>query len=178
MATIGEKTLQKATDLLGGLLFDYQGEIDEAYTKMPGKFHVALGLDFEPGQSAEFKISGTIDFIAERIKDKAITMSDERQMPLFNNTPPLIKQVEWKDTGITGVTCIEITERHLEMEQIEKWGYCSSACPFHKGMSNAMKGYKIKGAYGKCISASGACENPVVADHLAKQKSRKPKDLF
>ena len=180
MATIGEQTLKKAVDLLGGLLFDYEKEIDEAYTKAPGKFHIGLGLDIEPGQSAEFKISGTIDFISERIKDKAVTMSDEQQMPLFDQSEEVDAEYipeTWKDAGVKGVTRIEITERHVEMDDIERNGYCSHACPFLKSMSNKFKGKKIKDAHGKCTSVSGPCENPVISDHLRKQKP-KQKDLF
>lgn len=182
MATIGEQTLKKASDLLGGLLFDYQKEIDEAYTKLPGKFHITLGLDIEPGQSAEFKLSGSIDFIAERIKDKAITMSDEDQGSLFDQPVELMVELEpseqWRDTGVKGVTKIEITERHIEMEDIEKNGYCSHRCPFLKSMTTKLKGEKIKGAKGfKCISQIGPCENPVLSQHLMNLK-KKQKDLF
>ena len=83
MATINRKILESAIEMLGGLLIANKHQIDAAYTKTEGKIHIGLGLDIEPGQSAEFKIGGTLDFVADRVKDRSVVMADERQGKLF-----------------------------------------------------------------------------------------------
>lgn len=83
MATVNKKVLETAGKMLEGLLIENQQKIDEAYTKAEGKIHIGLGLDIEPGKTAEFQIGATLDFVTDRVKDKSVIMADERQGRLF-----------------------------------------------------------------------------------------------
>jgi len=87
---IGNKTIEKATELLGGLLNSYQNELDKAYLKSDDTLAVSLTLKISPDQHGN-KLKADIKFVADQVKDSANGHADEDQLSFddvqWNVTP-------------------------------------------------------------------------------------------
>ena len=79
---IGEETIKECVKLIEGLLFSHQLEIDEAYLKAENSLSVKLGLKITPDKG-RLKLDADIDFVMDRLKDKASSFVDEDQISLF-----------------------------------------------------------------------------------------------
>lgn len=85
MNTIGNKTIEGATDLVGGLLRTYRTELDKAYLKAESALSVSIGLTFKPAETLTgIDIEAKIKFVTEQVKDSAGRVVDEAQMELFD----------------------------------------------------------------------------------------------
>ena len=51
MNTIGNKTIEGASELVSGLLHTYRTELDKAYMKAEGTLSVSIGLTFKPAET-------------------------------------------------------------------------------------------------------------------------------
>ena len=96
MATIGVKTLSKATDLIGGLLKSHRREIDDAYLKADDALSISLSLKIAPDDNGGFALDAGMNFVADRVKDTAKGYVSEHQMLLWDATrnPILFRRFE------------------------------------------------------------------------------------
>ena len=119
MATIGEKTLNQAADMVRGLLLDYEHQIDMAYCDCENDLKVGLSVKFSPNGSGTETVA-EINFVKERVKDKQTRTIDENQQELpfdekrdswheilfrnFDDLREILKasdiQRRWKQTGL------------------------------------------------------------------------------
>ena len=84
MATIGNKTIEGASELVSGLLRTYRTELDKAYMKAEGTLSVSIGLTFKPAETLNgIDIEAKIKFVTDQVKDTVGRTVDERQEDLF-----------------------------------------------------------------------------------------------
>jgi len=81
---IGPKTIEKATEMLGGMLRIYQEDIDKAFLRADNALTVALGLKFKSGERrGEVEIETAIKFVTDQVKDSVAILFNENQGELF-----------------------------------------------------------------------------------------------
>lgn len=86
MSTIGNKTIEGASELVSGLLRTYRTELDKAYMKSEGALSVSIGLTFKPAETLTgTDIEAKIKFVTDQVKDSAGRVVDERQEELFQS---------------------------------------------------------------------------------------------
>ncbi len=85
MAIIGNKTIDGATELVGGLLKMYREELDKAWLKADGSLSVTIGLAFKPSETTinGIDVEAKIKFVTDQVKDSASRTIDEKQEELF-----------------------------------------------------------------------------------------------
>lgn len=83
---ITSKTINRASEQIGGILRMYRTEIDKAFLKADDALTVSLGLKFKP-QNGKMEIETSIKFVTDQVKDSAKTLFDEAQEELF--PPPV-----------------------------------------------------------------------------------------
>ena len=86
MSTIGNKTIEGASELVSGLLRTYRTELDKAYMKAEGALSVSISLTFKPAETLTgTDIEAKIKFVTDQVKDSAGRVVDERQEELFQS---------------------------------------------------------------------------------------------
>ena len=72
MSIIGQKTIEGATELVGGLLRTYRTELDQAYMTAEGTLSVSIGLTFKPAKTLNgIDIEAKIKFVTDQVKGRA-----------------------------------------------------------------------------------------------------------
>jgi len=85
MSTIGKQTLSQAAGMIRALLVESQDKIDRAYCSQEDDvLSVSVSLKFAPDAEGT-KIEAGISFVESRVKEKAVTVFDEQQLPLWNS---------------------------------------------------------------------------------------------
>ena len=85
MATIGENVIAGIVKQIEGHLKDYMAQIDEAYREQEDDvLSISLGAKLSP-DNAGIKITTSISFTMNKIKDGGIIVVNENQKKLFED---------------------------------------------------------------------------------------------
>lgn len=79
---IGEKTIEKMQEMLGALIYEYSGAINDTFTANDGELSITLGMKLIQNSGA-IKCIGTISFPTGKVSDKIEGKVDEEQKNLF-----------------------------------------------------------------------------------------------
>ena len=80
------------------LMSNYRADLDRAYLNADGDFSVAVTHKFSPKGSG-VSVESSINFVAERIKDKTTSVVDDKQMKLDLDGPHPPDCAEWCPTN-------------------------------------------------------------------------------
>ena len=85
MATIGENVIAGIVKQLEGHLKDYMTQIDEAYCgQEDDMLNISLGAKLSPDANG-IKITTSMSFVADKVKDGGIIVVNENQKKLFED---------------------------------------------------------------------------------------------
>jgi len=79
---IGEKTIGKMQEILGQLIYEYSGIINDTFAANNGELGISMSMKLVE-DSGSIKCVGTISFPTGQVKDKIESKVDEEQGNLF-----------------------------------------------------------------------------------------------
>ena len=79
---VGQNTIESIVDSLGALVNEHRVALNDAFLKSEDELSVSLSIKLCP-ENGRMKIESSINFVAERVKDKTTTFVSEAQGKLF-----------------------------------------------------------------------------------------------
>lgn len=79
----GKTAIKTICESIKVLMEEHQDDLIRAYGNADKALNVSVGAKIEPHEQAEFKITTSISFVAERITDNTVDFVDDDQQELF-----------------------------------------------------------------------------------------------
>ena len=81
---ISQEVLNQTVEQIKGLLSDNHNDIEEAYCNDESSLNLAISVKYDvPRDVSGISIEAGINFVKERIRQKTVSVVDDKQQPLF-----------------------------------------------------------------------------------------------
>jgi len=92
---ISDKVIESTTKAIDGLLWDNHKDIEEAYCNEEESISIAITIKYGlPKRGQGIGIETTLNFVKERVKQKSVTVVDDKQVPLFADDDTRVTRIK------------------------------------------------------------------------------------